>query len=466
MHMKECTRLDDLGVFGFGSAEPVIYAALVTEDPLLLIGASGTGKTYLLNSLSETLGLEHRHYNASLISFDDLVGFPYPDQDSGGVKFLETLATVWGAESVLIDEISRCKPEHQNRLFSLVHERRVQGIALPRLRYRWAAMNPCSGDQSGVEDYAGSEPLDPALADRFALFVQAQDWNALGEAERLKIADPGGEGRIASDGGMLRDRVGAWRTAFLQQSASCPESILGYATTVVTALNGAGIRISPRRARLLTRSLLAATIVAGHAEEALFRAVLEASLPHQTWGAAPGAETVAAAHRLAWDAIAPGRQRWLNLFVAERALPRKLAILLDAGDTPDAGSQAVSELLAAETRERAAAFAFAAYLAAVQGRLPIGAESVNDLGKIAAPVLSVDGEMSWQEPHSQNGTRHPDADRFARVLAGLEEGSGRKVRARQFFDWCLVERLSPPDPVALEAEIEGCVALLKERGLA
>src|SRR5262245_23300600 len=56
-----------LGVYGFGEAEPVILAALVTEDPLLLIGASGTGKTYLLNSLSEALNLEHRHYNASLI---------------------------------------------------------------------------------------------------------------------------------------------------------------------------------------------------------------------------------------------------------------------------------------------------------------------------------------------------------------------------------------------------------------
>jgi len=327
-------------------------------------------------------------------------------------------------------------------------------------------MNPCSGDQAGAEDYAGSEPLDPALADRFALFVQAQDWSALNEAERMKIADPGGEGRIASDGGALRARVEAWQEAFLARCESCPASILGYATTVVTALNGAGVRISPRRARLLARSLLAANIVAGHAEEALFRAVLEASLPHQTWGAAPGAETVAAAHRLAWDAIAPGRQRWLNLFIAERALPRKLAILLDAGDTPDAGSQAVSELLAAETRERAAAFAFAVYLLALQGRLPIGAEGVNDLGKAAAPVISVEGEMSWQEPHSQKGTRHPDADRFARVLAGLEEGSGRKARARQFFDWCLVEKLSPADPASLEAEIEGCVALLKERGLA
>ncbi len=184
------SRLARLGVFGFDAVEPVILAALVTEDPLLLIGPSGTGKTYLLNSLSEALGLEHRHYNASLISFDDLVGFPYPDPDGTGVRFLETPATVWGAESVLIDEISRCKPEHQNRLFSLVHERRVQGIALPRLRWRWAAMNPCSADQSSVQDYAGSEPLDPALADRFALFVTAADWADLTEAERAGCRRP------------------------------------------------------------------------------------------------------------------------------------------------------------------------------------------------------------------------------------------------------------------------------------
>src|SRR5262245_29712283 len=108
--------LPDLGVYSFNAFEPVILSALITEDPLLLIGRSGTGKTYLLNSLSEALNLEHRHYNASLISFDDLVGFPFPDEAKTSVRFLETPATVWGAESVLVDEISRCKPEHQNRL--------------------------------------------------------------------------------------------------------------------------------------------------------------------------------------------------------------------------------------------------------------------------------------------------------------------------------------------------------------
>ena len=117
--------LRPLGAYGFDEQETVLLAALVSEDPLLLIGRSGTGKTFLLNTLSEALGLEHRHYNASLLSFDDLVGFPYPDDAREKVNFLETPATIWGAESVLVDEISRCKPEHQNRLFSLIHERRV-----------------------------------------------------------------------------------------------------------------------------------------------------------------------------------------------------------------------------------------------------------------------------------------------------------------------------------------------------
>ena len=120
------------------------------------------------------------------------------------MRFLETPATVWGAESVLIDEISRCKPEHQNRLFSLVHERRMQGLPLARLRYRWAAMNPCTSDQGGTEDYAGSEALDPALADRFALIVTAADWRELTTEQQAAIVAPSGEGRVTPPNEPLR----------------------------------------------------------------------------------------------------------------------------------------------------------------------------------------------------------------------------------------------------------------------
>ncbi len=459
------SRLAALGIHGFDRVEPVVLAALVTEDPLLLIGRSGTGKTFLLNTLSEALGLEHRHYNASLISFDDLVGFPYPDKGGQGVKFLETPATVWSAESVLIDEISRCKPEHQNRLFSLVHERRVQGIALARLRFRWAAMNPCSADQDALEQYTGSEPLDPALADRFALFVEALDWDAFSEAERRRIADPAGEGKVASDAGRLRGEIEGWRRLFLAEVERVPEVVLAYVTAVVTALHSAGVRVSPRRSRLLARSLIAARLVAGASTSAIFRLVLDCSLPHCAWGARPAVEVVAAAHRLAWEAAAAAGERWLHLFLAEPSLPKKLAILLGGCPSPDAGTKAVSALLSQESRERAAAFAFALYPAAARRKLPVGSEGINDLARIAGPILRVDGTVTWQERLNTSGTNHPDLDRFARALGGKEVTGGRAARAKQFFNWCLVEKVLPKDPAALEAELAACVELLRERGL-
>ena len=118
--------LERLGIVGMESIEPVILAALIQQDPLLLIGPHGTGKSYLLNRLAAALRLQHRHYNASLLNFDDLVGYPLPN-GSGGLGYIQTPA-IWGAQSVFIDEISRCRPEVQNKLFSIIHERCVQGF--------------------------------------------------------------------------------------------------------------------------------------------------------------------------------------------------------------------------------------------------------------------------------------------------------------------------------------------------
>ncbi len=462
---KKLSYLAGLDVFGFEKIEPAILAALVTQDPLLLIGRSGTGKTFLLNSLSEELCLEHRHYNASLISFDDLVGFPYPDEENGGVKFLETPATVWNAESVLIDEISRCKPEHQNRLFSLVHERKVQGISIPRLKYRWAAMNPCSADQGGSEDYSGSEPLDPALADRFSLFVWAVDWCDLSDDERLLVANPGGEGRISDDGGKLKNKLSAWRKEFLDQLDNCPRFILEYVSRAVTECNDfADMRISPRRSRLLARSLLAATIVKGRASKSLFKLILGCSIPHVAWGEVIKTEAIAAVHRIAWEFASASDGSWIHAFMAQRSLAGKLGILLDRCDDPDQGTQAITQFIAAESLERAAALALAIYPAAVMGKLPVGADGTNELGKIATPVLSIDGEASWAKRLGDDLNSHPDFDRFARVIS--HKRGGRRERARQFFDWCLVEKISPEDPGALEKEINELVLLLRKKGLA
>jgi len=68
-------------------------AALMDEQPLLLIAPHGTAKSELLNRLAAALGLEHRHYNASLIAFDDL---PYASLFDPGLTVIDQDAEAMG----------------------------------------------------------------------------------------------------------------------------------------------------------------------------------------------------------------------------------------------------------------------------------------------------------------------------------------------------------------------------------
>ena len=174
-----------LGVVGMDAVEPVIVAALVTEAPLLLIGPHGVGKSWMLTRLAVALGLPFRHYNASLLNYDDLVGYPLPNS-RGELDYVKTPASIWGAAAVFIDEIARCRPEVQNKLFSIIHEKCIQGMALQGLRYRWSAMNPPATDDE-ANGYTGCEPLDAALADRFAFVVAIPDWTALSAPVQIAL---------------------------------------------------------------------------------------------------------------------------------------------------------------------------------------------------------------------------------------------------------------------------------------
>ena len=459
-------HLQSLGVYGYAAVEPVILAALVTGDPLLLIGRAGTGKTFLLNSLSEALGLEHRHYNASLIAFDDLVGFPYPEADGSGIRYLETPATVWQAQSVLVDEINRCKPEHQNRLFSLVHERRIQGLKLDRLRYRWAAMNPVSIDQEGAEFYSGCEPLDPALADRFAFLVTVGDWEDLSEEHQRLVADPRGEGAIARDTAGLAAFVESATRSFAEKlAAPCP-LVIEYCRRVATALGEAGLRISPRRVRQLARNILGVESVSQLPRERIFQLALRWSLPQRTGVQPPNDETLAATHRAAWDAVcSDGPERWLDDFHCERNLAKKVRRLLATCECPDTGTLAVSQLLASEEPARAAAFALAIYpMLLLLPEQPVGAEGIFDLGRLVNGMLDLRGERVWRDATRattcpETGGKwdavHPSFAAFAAVLKNLK--GGRLERAEQLFSHLFLSRINVEDPVALEKQFHQCV---------
>jgi len=301
--------LAQLGVIGMDHLEPIVLAALVNRSPLLLIGRHGTGKSYLLTRLAEALKLDFRHYNASLLNYDDLVGYPLPDQN-GTLQFIQTLASIWGAEAVFLDEISRCRPDLQNKLFPIIHERRVQGLLLEKLQHRWAAMNPPDDEQEDEQPgYLGSEPLDAALADRFAFIAEAPDWQDLAtneQCELLQVADKPIDPEAALS---LRNTVAAIR-AILEpiRTNLTAAGLCRYVQIVTSLLIKAGIRVSPRRAAILQQDIIAvhaARVVGLDSADAGESALLALShgLPHAACGLKISRVKILAAHKEAYAAV-------------------------------------------------------------------------------------------------------------------------------------------------------------------
>lgn len=293
--------LSALGLYGLESLSPIVLAALLTEQPLLLIGPHGTAKTLLLTRIAEALGLENRHYNASLLNFDDLIGFPLPDAN-GSLRYVETPASIWGAQAVIFDEISRCRPDIQNKLFPIIHERRAQGLKLTDLRFRWAAMNPPSVDDDG---YRGSEPLDPALADRFAFIAEMPSWSALSEADQLRVVttrdEPVSEAAKTRLGGLLAS-ARQFRESIQVTHA---DGIAEYVRVLINLLAQAQLPLSPRRANILfgsTQAVHAASLALASDAELQNSAYLSVvnGLPQRAYGASFPEAKLLAAHKEAW----------------------------------------------------------------------------------------------------------------------------------------------------------------------
>lgn len=345
--MTHAGFLRALGIAGWDALEPAVLAALATESPILLIGPHGTAKTLVLSRLASALGLVFRHYNASILSFDDLLGFPVP-QD-GRLVYLQTPATVWDAEAVLFDEVSRCRPELQNKLFPLVHERVAQGVPLTRLRHRWAAMNPppaAEDDGRAVVTYEGAEPLDVALADRFAFVLEVPPFEGLSEADQLAVLRD--QARPAADAPeRVRAAVAAARAAAAAAALETGAGAAEYARVLAARLSLGGHPLSTRRAATLARNayaLRAAQVVLGSPGaggpdvEDAFHAAARASLPDAAWGRPVPAHVLLAAHRTAWEAVRLAADAPERALLAATDPLRRIALALAAPiDPADAG---------------------------------------------------------------------------------------------------------------------------------
>jgi MoxR-like ATPase len=399
--------------------EPIILAALITAEPLLLIGPHGTGKSFLLNRISAVLGLESRHYNASLLNFDDLVGYPLPNA-KGQIDYVRTPAAIWGAKTVFLDEISRCRPDMQNKLFPIIHEKRVQGIELTDLVYRWAAMNPPGNDEDADQVYLGSEPLDAALADRFAFVVEVPGWEQLGEEEQgLVIRSRGTDADIVPDPRFAEEIANGRRVRALLESDHA-DGLVTYVRLLVALLAQAGLQLRPRRAGMILRNVFAvhaANSVLGFNVDLQDSALLavRSSLPQLAQGIKVDHVKLLAAHREAWKASQLAEGDATLSILTERDPVRRVmkASAAESISTSDFSS-IVADALAALPAGGRHSLAFSLFESASASRLVAAvAEQCAELYAMVATAQEV------HESVGSRSVRHRVWQHIVKILAQL-----------------------------------------------
>lgn len=352
-----------LGIQGWGHLDPVLLAALAIDAPLLLVGPHGTAKSQLVEKIARALGLSMRHYNASLINYDDLVGIPMPDEDGENLHFISTPGAIWGAEFVFFDEISRCRPDLQNKMFPIIHERRIAGIRLEHLRHRWSAMNPPAPEDpevnAGTDTYLGSEPLDPALADRFPFVVPVPNWKQLTKQSRRALVSGQTTNPLAVDNedGMI-EMLGSY---IEQTQALIPDIhdalmswVSDYVVSAVDLLEQAQLAQSPRRAVMLAKALIAihAARLVLEGEDAELEQSAELTLtyclPQSASEVPPTRATVVSVHRQAWEiSNLSENDAWRQ--VLEELHPARRVVLADQlGLSDEDVSRLVTQALGAE----------------------------------------------------------------------------------------------------------------------
>jgi hypothetical protein len=189
-------------------------------------------------------------------------------------------------------------------------------------------MNPpvSDFDDEFETDYLGSQPLDAALADRFAFIIVTPDWDDLAEEERRAVVTGSGQPIDPAAARQLRQLVEAGRglvdavtdemlvrlahyvqlvNDLLRTAAKRGRKASGRADGNRVDDDDAQITLSPRRAAMIARNIIAVHVAAMVLEDnpeigdsALL--ALRHSIPQRAQGLPVSSMKLAAAHREAW----------------------------------------------------------------------------------------------------------------------------------------------------------------------
>ena len=141
-----------------------VLTCLVADGHVLLEGVPGLGKTLLVRTLSDVLGLHFRRiqFTPDLMPAD-IVGTHILDEGEGGRRSLRFDEGPVFTQVLLADEINRATPKTQSALLEAMQERQVtiggKRRPLPAPFFVMATQNPL--------EMEGTYPLPEAQLDRF-----------------------------------------------------------------------------------------------------------------------------------------------------------------------------------------------------------------------------------------------------------------------------------------------------------
>ena len=141
-------------------------AAMFAGGHVLLEGAPGLGKTLLVKSIADAMGLSfNRIQFTSDLMPSDITGTQVLTEDESGRRSFQFKEGPVFANIVLADEVNRAGPKTQSALLEAMEEKQVsilgESYSLPRPFFVLATQNPV--------ELEGTYPLPEAQLDRLSL---------------------------------------------------------------------------------------------------------------------------------------------------------------------------------------------------------------------------------------------------------------------------------------------------------